>query len=342
MLEACELQSVEPSEGLSHFPGLAPILTEAEADRGAAVALVGEVGAGKTSWMKELASRVPGTRLLAIPVSMHDPAKLCRWLCAELGLEETTDPQQIAQQMVEGERIPAVLLDHGQNLYLRTIGGTEAFRALKDIIATTQHRTIWVCAISQHAWLYLRSAAGGQSAFAQVVELKGWSEERIGELIESRMERAGASYSFEDLLDNEPEGSARRRALERARDEYFRLLWHYTDGNLRLALFFWLKSLEVTPQGLRVRHFATPDAAATLDSLHDETRFALAAVILHENLDVPELATILRWPHSRCHSLLALLRGRGMLVENEGRYRVSIYWFRALIRHLRRRRLLFH
>mgnify|MGYP002858454056 CR=1 FL=1 len=338
VVTACQLRSVGPDEALPHYPGLETLLTDTEDGEGAAVALVGEVGAGKTSWMRAFAAKRPDTRLLDIPPSMHEPGRLCRWLSKELDLAETSEPAELAERIAEA-KIPAIFLDHGQNLYLRTIGGTEAFRALKDVVALTQESTVWLCAFSQNAWLYLRSAAGGQSAFGRVVELKGWNEERIRSLVEHRMRRAGATVSFESLLETEAEGGARRRALERAKDEYFRLLWHYTDGNLRLALYFWLRSLQPTSRGLEVRLFTAPDAES-LESFHDETRFALAALILHGNLDAQELATVLRWPEGRCHSLLALLQTRGILEEKGHRYHVTVQWFRAVVRHLKRRRLL--
>ena len=339
VVTACDLRSTAPEDALPHFPGLDALLKETQDGRGAAVALVGEVGAGKTSWMRAFAAKREGTRLVDIPPSMHDPARLCRWLASELGLEPTEDPMELAGRIAEAD-VPAVFLDHGQNLYLRTIGGTEAFRALKDIVAVTQDRMVWLCAFSENAWLYLRSAAGGQSAFGRVIELAGWTEERVRTLIEHRMRRAGVKTSFEPLLETEAEGGARLRALERAKDEYFRLLWHYTDGNLRLALYFWLRSLRPSARGLEVRLFTAPDTEA-LEAFHDETRFVLAALILHGNLDTQELAAVLRWSDSRCHSLLALLQTRGILEAEGGRYRVTVHWFRAVVRHLKRRRLLF-
>ncbi len=154
------------------------------------------------------------------------------------------------------------------------------------------------------------------------------------------MDRTGVEPNFEDTLETSAEGAARARALVRAEEEYFRLLWHYTDGNPRLALHFWTRSITSDgPNSVRVRLFVAPDGDV-LEALHEESRFVLAAVVMHENVDADELARILRWPHTRCAALLELLRVRAILEARDGRYRTTVLWFRAVVRHLRRRRLL--
>lgn len=348
------LGAIDPAESLQHFPQLDSIegLVDRVRDggRGAAVALVGEAGMGKTTWLRALADRVGGEpRMLRAPPSAHDRSIFCRWLAEELDLPMTNSPAGIAEALMATEARGLICVDCGENLFLRRIGGTGGFRALAEIAGRTQERLVWVCAFSENGWRFLRAAEAGQNLFSQLVQLRGWSEEEVAELVESRMRRLRQSLDFSGLLegvdaDATLAGPARQRALERAREEYFRLLWDATDGNPRLVSHFWLRSVQRDEKTRRlvVRLFDTPDPA-TLDALHDESRFLLAAVVVHEDLSAGEAAMVLRWPVARCAALLDTLAARGLLTEDRdrpGRFRIHVHYFRSILRHLRRRRLL--
>ncbi len=351
---AFPLGAVDPKDCLQRFPELDAIAELVErtkaGGRGAAVALIGEAGMGKTTWLRNLAAKVGGEpRMLDAPPSAYDRSIFCRWLSEQLGLPTTDSPAGIAEALVESEESGLICVDCGENLFLRRIGGTEGFRALAEIAGRTQERLVWVCAFSENGWRYLRAAEAGQNLFSRLVELRGWPEEEVAELVESRMRRAGLTLDFSGLLEGTAAeaalaGPARQRALERAREEYFRLLWDATDGNPRLVSHFWLRSLQRDEESRRliVRLFDTPDPA-TLDALHDESRFLLAAVVVHEDLSAGEAAMVLRWPVARCAALLDTLAARGFLSEDAdrpGRFRIHVHYFRSILRHLRRRRLL--
>lgn len=351
---AFPLGAVDPAECLQRFPQLDTIadLVKRTRDggRGAAVALIGEAGMGKTTWLRNLAAKVGGEpHMLEAPPAAYDRSIMCRWLSEKLGLPVTDSPQGLARAIVDADMRGLVCVDAGENLFLRRIGGTEGFRALAEIAGRTQDRLVWVCAFSENGWRYLRAAEAGQNLFSRLVELRGWGEEEVAELVESRMRRAGLALDFAGLLEGtgaqaELAGPARQRALERAREEYFRLLWDATDGNPRLVSHFWLRSLQRDEKSheLTVRLFDAPDGS-TLDQLHDESRFLLAAVVVHEDLSAGEAAMVLRWPVARCAALLDTLAARGILSEDAdrpGRFRIDVHYFRTVLRHLRRRRLL--
>ncbi|HJL25863.1 MAG TPA: hypothetical protein RMH80_26860, partial [Polyangiaceae bacterium LLY-WYZ-15_(1-7)] len=355
LAEAFPLGPAPLESCLDRFPELDAI-TElvrrvSEGGRGAAVALVGEAGAGKTTWLRALVDRTEArTWCLEAPPAAHDQSILCRWLSEQLELPETESPARLAQEIEEAELRGLICVDAGENLFLRCIGGTEGFRALGEIVGRTQEQLVWVCAFSANGWRYLRAAEAGQSLFGRVVSLEGWSEEEIADLVERRMRKLGLRADFGALLDTGSTpgtalaGPARQRALERTREEFFRLLWDATDGNPRLVAHFWLRSLQRDEEtgDLRVRLFEAP-SPSELEALHDESRFLLAAVVVHEDLSAGEAALVLRWPIARCAALLDVLAARGFLMEEEerpGRFRISVQWFRAILRHLRRRRLL--
>ncbi len=172
--------------------------------------------------------------------------------------------------------------------------------------------------------------------------LEPWPEEKIAALIRKRMAALELDASFADLVVDRLEGSALENAVLRTEGEYLRLLWDYADGNPRVAMHFWLCSLVAGDEGLRVRLFAAPKAER-LEALHEQSRFLLAAVVLHENLSEVEAASTAGLPGAQCAALFAFLEQEGMVEHDEhDRWRVSTHWYREVIRYLRRKRLLFN
>ncbi|HJL14727.1 MAG TPA: hypothetical protein RMH99_03670, partial [Sandaracinaceae bacterium LLY-WYZ-13_1] len=335
----------DPSLEIDHFPGLDPIVEKvhewSEGGPGFAVALVGERGIGKTSWMRALARRAEvGADVWSVPPGLVEPAQVCRWVAEVLDLTPVDDVDGIAEQVEASERRRVLLLDHCQNLVVRCIGGTVALETLVELAARTGPSVVWVCAFSRYTWLYLERARQAQDLFGERVLFEPWPEEKVVAMIQARMAALEIGASFQDLVVDRLEGSALEDAVLRTEGEYLRLLWDYANGNPRVAMHFWLRSLVPAGDGLRVRLFASPDPAA-LEELHEQSRFLLAAVVLHENLSEEEAARSVGLSRRECAALFAFLAQRGFVVEEADRWRVSTHWYREVIRYLRRRRLLF-
>jgi hypothetical protein len=208
-----------------------------------------------------------------------------------------------------------------------------------DIIGRTCGRHIWLCAFSRYMWDHLTSVYRGQSFFRRTLELDAWNEESLGQLIDKRMMTAGFTISYQDLIVGHVDGTTFFHEVIRTSERYRRLLWDYTDGNPRVALHFWLRSL--VPDGrqhVRVRLFEAP-SADDLEVLQEEARFILGAVVLHQSLTVREAARVLRYAPALCESLLEFLLGQGYLVNEAGRFYLSTHWYRAVIRFLERKHL---
>ncbi|MBE0617296.1 MAG: ATP-binding protein, partial [Proteobacteria bacterium] len=309
---------------------------------GSAVAVVGERGIGKTSWLAELERRTTG--LEVIHVRLEDrfttPHALCRHLGQALDLGETDTGTALIRAAATAPR-RLVLLDQAQNLILRAPDGLRGYDAFNELVAGTWNRLFWVCTFSRYAWQHVDNVYRGRNLFRTIYRLETWPEEDIGALIERRMRATGSVASYEDLVVDRVDGTEFRNEVIRTGERYRRLLWDYADGNPRVAVHFWLRSL--VPDGgnrVRVRLFAAP-GADELDALQEQARFLLAAVVTHENLSVPEAVRILRYPPHLCEAGFNYLLANGLVEATADRYRVTVHWNRAVIRFLRRKHLLF-
>ncbi len=340
---------------VEYYPRLAEILEicqgVAAGQPGQLIALVGERGAGKTSWLAELRQRI-GRDIACTHHEISDRVlaadDVCKLLCKWLDIPETTDPEQIiCQTRLQPPRV--VLVDLGQNLLLRKVGGLAGHSCFLRIAMATAQRVVWVISYARWSFDYLQQTQPGRDVYNDIIELAGWPEAQIGQLIESRMAAAGLIANYDLLRLNTvgitvsaPTGvNHETTSIEQAADRYHRLIWDYADGNPRVALhFFRLSLIWETGNQVTVRLFPTP-ATETLEAFEARTRFLLACLVKHENLTALEASESLCFPLTECERTLQLLHHQGcLLVEAGGRYRVTSHWNRAVLRFLMRKKLL--
>jgi len=342
------------------FPSLWELVAWAESlaggGTGAVVALSGQRGAGKTSWLEALQRRA----VTKLPCLLHafvdrqwESAVVLEQLARVLGYPGAADAEALIASLAGGPR-RVVLLDVCQNLMLRAVGGLDGYRLLLRIARETSTRVLWVLAFSRWPFEFLCRTHPDQDVYDRIVSLDGWTERDIGRLIEVRMAAAGYQADYSQLLlraaplSAHDGGSrhaveamaARGLEAERISDRYHRVIWDYADGNPRVALHFWRNSLmPAEGRTVTVRLFAMP-SIHMLELLGAHTRFLLAALVVHENITAAEAARALRHPASTCATQLRSMEVQGLLESQDGRYRVSCHWNRAVLRFLQRKNLL--
>tara|TARA_B100000575_G_C23028200_1_gene592063 strand:- start:573 stop:1001 length:429 start_codon:yes stop_codon:yes gene_type:complete len=132
------------------------------------------------------------------------------------------------------------------------------------------------------------------------------------------------------------------RMLERTERAYWRLLAEASQGNPTVAVRMWVDGLRATDSET-VLDVTVPRTHETqeLDTLQDSDLFALTALILHDDMDVPELHRVLNIRESQVRSICRTLEQLTLITETDlGRYRVRLTWLPAVERHLRRRSFL--
>ena len=341
---ACSDEEARPEALVDHYPELDEILTAARAWRaggpGRTVSLVGDVGMGKSTWMRKLAQELGGSE------QIHTIEQRCVGETAAIGMLSKVlelGPFSDRESLVAALRNAPprlALIDHCQSLFLRSVGGLGGYEACLEVAARTSDRHFWVLGHSARPWAFLTKIFRGVNRFDSVVELHDWEEEEIAQLLENRMKLAGVTPVFDDLVVDRLVGPAYDREVLRSGDRFRRLLWDYTDGNPRLALHFWLRSLDSDGPGrARVHLFAGP-SADDLEHLQEMNRFILASLVLHENLTALEASAALAFSPEQCDAALRFMRKADVLSENNGRYRVSTHWNRAVARFLKRKGLI--
>jgi hypothetical protein len=346
LLEAFSEGPVEEELQVEYWPQLDETLDVVAGwrehdDETASIAVIGERGSGKTSWFDEFERRmtdIPLTRVV-LERRLTTAESVVQHFADVLELDDCSNGVALAKRLLSGPK-RIVLVDHGQQLMIRTVGGTSGYQAFMDLVARTSHHTLWVVGFAKYAWSFLDQRYQGRNTFSREVRLKGWPEPKIAELIRTRMKAIGFESNFEDLIGDSWYEVDEEEGLERTSDRFLRLLWDQADGNPRIAVHFWKRSL--VPDGsrqVRVKLFALPETAA-LEELEEETLFVLAAIMIHENLTLGEAIRCLGYPANVCQAALAHLLGKRFLVRAEGRYRIPTAVYRDVARYLMRKNLI--
>lgn len=354
LLAALTEEPVDGALAVDVYPQLDRVTQAVQAmidgDQGVLVALVGERGAGKTSWLLAL-RRALGDTVVHTRHTFErrdtSAAGVCRALSQALGLPACDDPTVLIDALLQGPR-RVVLLDLVQNVMLRAVGGRAGHDALLAVAQATVSRVVWVMAYARWPFEYLHRLQPGRDVYDRVVQLSPWSEQQISALIDARMAACGFEADYDQLLLNtaatrlaQPTLNGMAEEEERNANRYHRLVWDYAGGNPRAALHCFTRSLVWTGgRQVTVRLFAMPSVEA-LEAFETHTWFVLSCVVQHENITVGDAAASLRFSPAECARALQLLQAQGFVqADEQGSYRVSSHWSRAVLRFLQRKKLL--
>ena len=296
--------------------------------RDAAVAVVGEPGSGKTTllncWSHEVGGAAP-LRRGRVDRRLSDREEAARWFASFLGadaggtIRKGTD---VAEALRDRREI--VLLENGERLFRREVGGFGAVETLVELMEGTAGRLAWAVSFELEAWLYLRTVTALEGPFGDVVRLGSLDRDELEEAVVSRHRLTGFDLRF---VADETLPRRRRSRLEGTSEaEEQRLLreWYFDDlhraarRTVGRAFHLWRTSLRPGSEGeVRVLPIRAPDVGF-LAELGRETLFLLAAFVLHGDLARPEVERLSGADGDEARERLARLERLGVLRPVEG------------------------
>lgn len=290
------------------FSRLRDLRSRWEEGRPAAMAVVGEPGSGKTTLLNcATADFGDGAEVRRGRVDrrLGTPREALAWLWSFLGpvdagaaperAEVHPAPEDLdALIRVLGERREIVLLENGERLFRRDVGGYGAAATVGQLLEATAGRIAWVVTFERAAWGFLETVSPLASCFDGVIDLRPPGRAELEEAIMVRHRLTGYDLDFE--MSGDGLSTARRTrlhassatdrvALQRAwcLDEL------YGDGDRPIgeALFLWRRCLRPAPgevATVRARWRPVPDPSP-LQELNRTVLFAIASVVLHGDLE---------------------------------------------------------
>lgn len=320
--------------------------------RQTAVAVIGELGSGKTSLiqaaLREIFRHDDIFRLnLNHPVA-HEEA-LAGELGRLIGMPRARTLAQIETRLGEMPGRPVMVIEDAHQIHLRAIGGYEALHALRRLIARTSHRVFWLVSMRRYAWQYLDSIERISEVFTFVVNTENLTAEEMSEVIARRHAVSGFDLNFlpDPML---AERGRYRRAPHTeqqrlARAAYFDALGRASEGNILAGLFYWMRSIsEVQDNRLVVRPME-PLRFAALREAPVEHLLTLGVIVQQGSLTVDEHARIFLGGRTASSAVMERLSSLNLVVREtreDGIERFSINRpiYIPLVRELRTRNVL--
>jgi len=309
-------------------------------DDEAVVAVVGERGMGKTTFLDRVTSDLDPGEVCAVQCQPGGFAILVKELARALGLADTASEAEVITAL-QTKPPTVVRVDDAQRLVRPLIGGLQDIDRLVRLTRLANPDTCWFIAIGMPVWQYLRRARGERASFDQVVELGPWDETQLTKLITQRTSVAGIHPRFDRLIVPRQLHTSPVSDEERTKRDFHRVLWDYSDGNPRVALHFWKQSLYRKPpdEDIYVRLFSAP-STSELDGLPSTSYFVLRTVVQLELAVEKDVVTCTDLSPAEVADALRAARVHGYLDEHDHVFEIDIHWYRAITNILRRKHLL--
>lgn len=284
------------------FETMARALNRFRDEKPSRVAVVGETGSGKSSFLNCAVSLLLTDETVlrcAFPRTVHSEERLSGYLAEAFGFEAGL--KTVAELEARIRELPArhcVVLEVGQQLFMRRVGGFDAIRALLLLMTRTTDRVFWILSMSEYAWAFLGRVVGISDYFPYQVETRSMTQADIETAVMTRHDASGYALRFLEGADlSKRVDKALRKAADESekqailRKRYFEDLQRASRGNVQIALYLWVRSVRSTGDVLEVEPVPSLSFEFVSDlSLPKMT--ALAAILQHGSLSPAEHAEI--------------------------------------------------
>ncbi|MFH2204311.1 MAG: hypothetical protein ABIJ96_14425 [Elusimicrobiota bacterium] len=308
------------------MPAMRAIRQRFNSGLSAAVAVIGPVGLGKTSFTRcALQRHFPDQKPAWIQLQKHlsSESDFVELISTSIGwstpVRENALPNLVSAIRALPDR-PVFVIEGGSMLHLRRVGGFDAVRSLFSLLSNTEGKACWIITFSQAGWDYLDRTFDIFKRFDSCIMLRGLDRTELESALMARHEVSGYDLEFTEG----PSLSADIRwKLRQAKDrekrqailceEFFDTLHAAAGRNLHAALYYWLRSTQ--SEGRRKVHVAplSPFRKEILGDLTLSELFGMLYTLEHDHLTAPLLSQLLRSPLTESRTLLDYLTHRRIL-----------------------------
>ncbi|MGM0458754.1 MAG: hypothetical protein ACQERO_05365 [Bacteroidota bacterium] len=316
---------------------------------GTNVGVVGEKGSGKSTlirFAKDVSFPDEEPIEITFETTFTEEEKLLSILCNALGFKPVENREEFFEKIERKKRPSVVIVENLQNLFVRNINGYDALEAFWVIMSATTHKLFWVVSVSRYSWEFFVKMSKADQYFSHITETDRLDEKGIRDAIMARHKASGYELYFEPgemlknsraykkLLDDDV------KAQELVRDTFFSRLSKVSEGNLSIAMIFWLQSIKEYDSR---RFVFTPLEVTEVDKLETpskEVLFTLAALVIHDTLSQEQVAMALHQDLSESRLMLARLKSKGIIYKSKNGYNLNHLVYRQVLRMLKRRNII--
>ncbi len=237
-----------------------------------------------------------------------------------------------------------VFVDKIHLFYLRHPGGFKLINRFFELISHTSRKVFWLLSCNLYASLYLNNAIGLYGYFPNLIFIQKLNLEDVKKLILMRHNASGYYLNFipspENMNEKQYLNKNESEKQKYLQNRYFDTLQSMTQSNISFALQLWLRSAKKTEDNtIHIQSIDNIDLSF-VHSLTDEVVFGMHALILHEFMDVAQIAQVLNVSQRQAYLLLMRLKDRGIVFEENGYFSIHPLLYRQTINILKDKNLI--
>ena len=213
-------------------------------------------------------------------------------------------------------------VEHLEHLCLRTVDGMKLADRMLTFMSRTDSRILWIGTMSNQAWQLLDRSASTVSGLVLHHALAPIDRPELEALILARHQRSGLQLRFDPPEDPSPLLRQRLRKADTEADTQDVLRSHYFDrlhtqcgSNIALALFYWVRSVELAEEAMTMHVRPAKDLNfGFLERFSMQQAFVLQSLLDHGTLTIKEYSEVSQLPDDTCLELFESL-GNALLIE---------------------------
>ena len=219
-----------------------------EEDYPATFAVIGEKGAGKSTYLNYALNDLFTERevkKIIIGGGYYSEVDFIQFMKSELELEGVDSVEEIITAIRNAKNKKIIVLEALQNFYLRNINGYSAIESLLYVISETKDSVFWIVSCSAYAWNFLNKAVSVGEYFSHNVRTDQLDEKQIESVIMNRHRSSGYELHFEPSVAQSKSRAYRKlmdqdeSSHEYLKEAYFENLTKLSEGNASIAMIFW-------------------------------------------------------------------------------------------------------
>lgn len=311
-------------------------------DSPAVCVVSGERGVGTTTFLRTMLSKVKNAEPIYLNCPYAGYSELLSELALQLGLEEDASEIQVLSVLRKSDTSYLIAVDNAQRLVKPMVGGLSDLIKLTNLLRRSKKNHRVVMAIEKASWRFVDRARGERLLFDWVAFMPRWSEKQLSALFDTRINQEIENpVTFDGLVVPKQWDQEDITEEERAKQGFYRILWHYSDGNPTVALRFFRLSLRQNKetQQVVVRLFHAPESQE-LEKMPKPMLAVLRSIVQLEVASPEELSECTQLSIAEVIGTLRYFQSRGFIEWSEDKARVSDHWFRHITNVLDRQHLL--
>lgn len=302
----------------------------------------GERGIGTTTLLKQILYRVNNAEPIYLNCPNSGYPELIADLCEQIGLSRESTDIQLLAHLRKSNMCYLFAIDNAQRLVKPMVGGLSSLMKFTNLMRRSKKNHRVLLALEKSSWRFVDRARGERLLFDLVTFMPRWSEAQISNLLDSRLNQDVKNpVSFEDLSLPKQWDQEDISEEERARYGFYRILWHYADGNPTVALRFFRLSLrkDQRTEKVVVRLFQAPQSDE-LEKMPKPMLAILRSIVQLEVSTPEELSECTQLTIPEVIGTLRYFESRDYIEWSDEKAKISDHWYRFITNALHRQHLL--